>query len=66
MVGEEFFEDGIVLLDKEIVVSIAALDGTGRGVLSAASAEKRIRVAFFNDLFNRGKIDNAISLSESL
>ena len=66
MVGEEFFEDGIVLFDKEIVVTIAALDGAGIGMLTVDCSEKWISVPFFNDFFNRGKVDHAIPLSISL
>ena len=66
MVGEEFFEDGIILFDKEIIVSVAALDDASIGMLTVDCSEKRISVPFFNDLFNRGKIYHAIPLSETL
>ena len=66
MVGEKLFEYGVVLLYKEIIVSIAALDGAGIGMFTVDRSEKGISVPFFNDLFNRGKIDNAIPLPEPL
>ena len=66
MVGEEFFEDYIILFDEEIVVSVAALDGASIGMLTVDCSKKWIRIAFYNDLVNRGKIYHAIPLPKPL